>query len=396
MCVLDAAPLFTLILEWIFIIPAVAGSVYGIMCLFAVTRFMIRPSRLRPGAFAVWPPVTILKPVQGLEKDLRENLRSACRQDYPDFQVVLSVQGADDPAIHLLRQIQNEFGPERVSVAVEERRAGPNGKINNLIGALAHARHEILVISDSDVRLRPDYLKTIIAPLADPDVGYVCTLYKASGARNFFEKMILLTLNADLVPNMIFAHVSGASRFAVGASTALRRSALWVIGGFEALADYLAEDNEMGRRIRESGRQAAIVPYLVETIMDLAGATQWWGHQLHWDQCNRSARRGAYFASVVVRAVPFALLFALVRLGDATGLAVLAGALLVRLGTAAVILGWGLRDREGMRNLWLLPLRDVIALVSWALAYTQPGTRWRGQKFTLTRDGRLISRTPQP
>jgi cellulose synthase/poly-beta-1,6-N-acetylglucosamine synthase-like glycosyltransferase len=203
---------------------------------------------------------------------------------------VFSVQDRDDPVIPLLREIEAEFGPERVTVAIETCRPGTNGKINNMTGGILHARHEILVISDSDVRLQPDYLKTIVAPLADPSVGCVCTLYKAACADRWFEKMELLTLNADFMSSVVFAHVSGASKFCLGASAALRRSTLEEIGGLEALADYLVEDYEMGRRIWTSGKKIVIVPYLIDTMVDLKTPAQWWNHQVYWDQNTRAAR----------------------------------------------------------------------------------------------------------
>ena len=184
------------ILEWVFLIPAIAGSAFGILCVLAVIRLRIIESRPAATAFSKWPAVTVLKPIHGLEKNLAENLRSTCDQDYPEFQVVFSVQESADPALPLLRQVREEFGSERVTVAVENRRAGSNGKINNMLGAFPHARYDTLVISDSDVRLRPDYLKTIVAPLADPQVGCVCTLYRAACAGSWFEKLELLTLNA--------------------------------------------------------------------------------------------------------------------------------------------------------------------------------------------------------
>ncbi len=248
----------------------------------------------------------------------------------------------------------------------------------------------MLVISDSDVRLRPDYLKTIVAPLADPEVGCVCTLYKASDAQTWFEKMELLTLNCEFMANVVFAHVTGAAKFCLGASTAVRRSTLKEIGGLDALADYLVEDYEMGRRIWTSGKKVAIVPYFVDTMVDLHTPAQWWTHQTYWDQNTRAARPAGFFATVLVRSVPFALLFALVRMGDPLGLAVLGTAVLVRMATAAAMLGWGFRDREGLASLALLPLRDVAGLLSWLLAFTKRTVVWRGAEFILTSDGRLL------
>ena len=385
------------ILELIVLVPVLCGSAYALLCLWAAGRFRNQErahKTLKAGsqASADWPPVTVLKPVCGLEKHQRENLRSACVQDYPEFQVVFSVQDANDPALPILYELQKEFGPERVTVAVEDFRAGTNGKINNMAGGLRHARYDALVISDSDVRLKPDYLKTIVAPLCKADIGCVCTFYKAACADAWYEKLELLTLNADFITNVLFAHASGASRFCLGASAAIRRSTLEEIGGLEALSDYLVEDYEMGRRVWERGKKVAIVPYFVDTIVDLKSPAAWWNHQIYWDQNTRAARPFAFFSTALIRSVPFAFIFAAMRLFDPAGLAVLIGAAGLRLVTAALILGWGIRDGEGLRSLWLLPFRDLSSLATWLLAFTKRTTVWRGASFILTSDGRLVAR----
>jgi ceramide glucosyltransferase len=382
------------ILEWIFLVPAIGGSVYAVLCVFAVVRFRFQVASSPKAASGPWPAVTVLKPVHGLEKNQRENLRSACIQDYAEYEVVFSVQDPEDAVIPLLKEIQQEFGPEHVTVAIEDCRAGTNGKINNMIGGLQHAKHDVLVISDSDVRLRPDYLKTIVGPLSDPEVGCACTLYKAAGAGKWYEKMELLTLNADFMGNVLFAHISGASKFCLGASAALRRSTLEQVGGLEGLSDYLVEDYEMGRRIGLLGKTIAIVPYFVDTTVDLKSPGQWWDHQVYWDQNTRAARPIAFFATALIRSVPFALLYGIARMGDIVGLSVAAAAFAMRMASAAIILGWGLRDREGLRSLGLLIFRDITSLATWALAFTKRTTIWRGTSFVLTRDGRLVAPAP--
>jgi ceramide glucosyltransferase len=329
--------------------------------------------------------------VRGLEKNQEENFRSACLQDYPEFQVVFSIQDSDDPVLPLLRKMEQEFGSKRMSVVIENRQVSPNGKINNLVGALPHAWYDILVISDSDVQLKPDYLKAIVAPLADPEVGCVCTLYKATCADRWYEKMELLTFNADFIPGVIFAHVTGFAKFCLGSSMALRRSSLNELGGLESFSDYLVEDYEIGRRLWTSGKKIAVVRYFVSLVVDLKNLFQWWSHQVSWDQKTRVAQPSGFFATLLIRSVPFALFFAAFRSGDAVGLAVLGGAVGLRLTTAAVILGWGLRDREGLKTLALLPLRDIVALVFWFLAFTKRTVIWRGIKFSLIH-GRLVSR----
>ncbi|MBI1209519.1 MAG: glycosyltransferase [Azospirillum sp.] len=371
------------------LIPVVAGTIYGGLTVWAAFVFCRRRAPRRPPEF--WPSVTILKPVHGLEKDLGINLRSACRQDYPDYQVVFSVQRLDDPAIPLLREIAREFGGQRVTVAIRDSLPVLNGKIQNLEIALAAARHEVLVISDSDVRLRADYLKTIVAPLADPRIGGVCTLYRACRAESRCEKLELLTLNADFTPNLMFAATTGAADFCLGASTALRRTVLEQIGGLEGLAHFLVEDYEMGRRIRAAGLDLIILPYFVDMMVDLPGVAAWWRHQVYWDQNTRAARPWGFLATIVTRAVPFALLFALLRLGDGLSLAVLATAVTLRLAATAAILA-RIGDHEGLAALLWLPVRDLAGLASWLITLNQRRFVWRGLEFGLTDDGRIVPR----
>ena len=378
--------------SFILLIPVVVGAAYGILSLVAIFVHRNQFRRAPTQRFRQWPAVSLLKPVCGLEKNLRYNLRSACLQDYPEFQVVFSVQDECDPALPILKELQEEFSSARITVAIEDCLIGTNGKVTNLAGGLRHATHEFLVISDSDVQLPADYLKTIIAPLADESVGCVCTLYKAARADSWFEKLELLTLNIDFIPNVVFADVTRASMVCLGASTALRRPTLDHIGGLEALADYLVEDYEMGRRVWKSGKQVVTVPYLVDTMVDLKTPSQWWTHQVYWDQNTRAARPWAFLSTGLIRSVPFALIFASFRLFDPLGIIVLLGALSLRLITSAFILKWGLRDTEGLKALHLLPLRDILALASWVSAFTQRTTTWRGAEFTLTRDGRLVAK----
>ena len=324
-----------IIAQFLVLVPTLTGSFYVVLSAAAVL-FFCRRRRASLRVPAEWPAVSILKPIYGLEKNLEQNLRSACTQDYPRYQVVLSVQRLDDPALPLLRRIEQEFGRERVTIAAAESEPVLNGKVQNLRIALPAARHDVLVISDSDVELRSDYLERIVAPLRDPRVGYVCTLYRATRAERWFERLELLTLNADFVTNVIFASVTGASGFCLGASTALRRTTLDAIGGFAPLANYLVEDFEMGRRIRARGLKSVLIPHFVDTIVDLENASAWWRHHVYWDQNTRAARPGGFFASVLVRGLPFALLFAILRLFDGLGVTVLAAAVATRLLTAAV------------------------------------------------------------
>lgn len=383
---------FFSLLGGICLIPVIGGSIYAFLCVIAALRFSKQPnSSFRP-SFPEWPPVTVLKPVCGLEKNHKESLRSTCIQDYPDYQVVFAVQDPQDPVVSLLKEIEKEFGPERVSIAIENKQAGPNKKINNLIGALSYARYDTLVVNDSDVRLRPDYLKTIVPSLLDSGVGCACTLYRAICGDQWFEKLELLTLNADFIPSVIFAHATGASKFCLGSSLAMTRASLEKIGGLEALVHYLPEDYEIGRRLWAIGKRVSLVHYFIDIVINIKSFSEWWLHQCYWDQMTRAARPVGFFATFLTRSVPFALFFVGIRLGDALGWTVLGLALAIRLATAGAIMGWGMGDREGVRSLAFLPLRDALAFVSWFLAFVKKTVIWRGTEFTLTRKGQVVTR----
>jgi ceramide glucosyltransferase len=367
---------------------AVCGSAYVLLCVATAAVFRVRMARA-PRARQL-PPVTILKPLYGADKALLQNLRAACSLDYPDYQVVLSVQRLDDPAIPIMRQVEREFGGQRVTLAISESEVRANGKVQNLENAYALARHDVLVISDSDIRLPPDYLRVIVAPLEDPHVGCVCTPYRAIDAKHWYEKLELLTMNADFVPNLIFASVAGLLTFGLGASMCFRRADLEAIGGFAAFREQLAEDYVMAERIEGLGRRVELAPYFVDMEVDLDSPAQWWEHQLYWDQNTRAMRPAGYAATVVVRAVPFALFYALLTGLSTAGLAVLAATLAVRLLGAAYTLGPVMKDREGMAALWLLPLRDVFGLAIWLMTVLKRGYVHRGRRFGLMADGRIV------
>jgi ceramide glucosyltransferase len=378
--------------RWLLLAPVIAGSTFSIACLAAMARLKAQ-ARRRPPPLApngAWPPVTLLRPVYGLSRDLAANLRAACRQDYPDYQVVFSAQRHDEPALPLMAAMQREMPPGLVDVAVDGSGRAPNGKVRNLLVGLAAARHAVLVVSDSDVRLRPDYLKTIVAPLLDPAVGCCTTFYRATGARHWFEGLEQLFINAEWLPQLVFAKVTASSPFVLGASNAVLRKTLDGLGGMAELGNYLLEDFEMGRRVRAAGKRIEVVPYFVDMLVDLEGPRSWWQHQLYWDRNTRAGNAWGLFGTLFIRAVPFALAFAAARLFDPLGVAVLGGALAARLLTAGLFMGWGLGDRGGLRYLALLPLRDLAGFVSTLLALSGSTVVSSGLRFVVGPGGRMI------
>jgi len=367
-------------LAWIalLLVPVVTSWVYWV----ATSAVMLRFFRKRRPEGACWhPTVSLIKPVCGLEKNLYRNLSTACRQAYPEYEVIFSVQDSADPALPLLVRIRDENPGVLVRIVVDRASAGPNGRLSNILNATSHATGEVLVYSDSDMCLEPTYLSTIVAPLADPRVGVACTLYRVEGADNLFEALELLSLNTDFLPSMVFATETGAALACPGASQAIRRETLTRIGGLRPMAYTLVEDLELGRAVVAAGFRIAFVPHVAVTGVDLAGPSVWWRHQVYWEQNTRVANPIGFFFTWLVRGVPFAGLYALC--GGPGYWLVLAATLAVRLGTT-VVTSMLLEDREGIRRLWLLPLRDTVGLFVWFASFIGRKVHWRGRVFVLS------------
>jgi ceramide glucosyltransferase len=373
----------TLALSTLLLTPVVVSCVYWI----ATSVMMARFFRDRRSGGSGWlPTVSLIKPVCGVEKNLYENLSTACRQTYPDYEVIFSVQDSNDPALPLLARVRDENASVPVRIVVDGASAGPNGRLSNILNATGHATGQVLVYSDSDMYLEPEYLETIVAPLADPGVGVACTLYRAQGADNLFEALELLSLNTDFVPAMVFATETGAALACPGASQAIRRETLTRIGGLAPMAYTLVEDLELGRAVVAAGLTIAFAPHVAVTGVDLPRASVWWRHQVYWEQNTRVANPVGYFFTWLVRGIPFAGLYVLS--GGAAGWLVLAVTLAVRLCTTAVTSSL-LGDREGIRRSWLLPLRDTVGLFVWVASFIGRKVHWRGRVFVLSGNGMI-------
>ena len=368
----------TFVWSSLLLVPVVTSCVYWIATGVMMARFFRRRPPEGPDRL---PTVSLIKPVCGLEKNLYGNLSTACRQDYPEYEVIFSVQDSADPALPLLARIRNEHPDVAVRIVVDRASAGPNGRLSNILNATEHATGDVLVYSDSDMRLTPGYLKTMVGALADPGVGAACTLYRAEGADNVYESLELLSLNADFIPSMVFAMETSAALACPGASQAIRRETLALIGGLRPMAYSLVEDLELGRAVVSAGLRVALVPHVAITEVDLPRFSVWWRHQVYWDQNTRVANPVGFFFTWLVRGVPFACLYALA--GGPRGWLVLAVTGAVRLGTA-VVTSTLLADREGIRRTWLLPLRDAAGLAVWFASFTRRKVHWRGRVFVLS------------
>jgi len=384
-----------------FVIAAAALScAYQAAQFLAAWRFLRRPRRpIEADADQTFtPPITVLKPLKGPGLDLYANLASFCRQDYPEYEIVFGVSDRNDPAIAVVERLRRDFPHRRLVLVIGDthakaaQRQTANGKIANLIRMMPHARHDVLVMSDADIRVRPDYLRAMVAPLADPRVGLSTCLYRGRGYFGLPSVLESLFINTHFVPMILLDQFVQRFRRAYGASIALRREALERIGGFAPIADHLADDNLLGRRVSDAGYRLVLLPYVVETVLDATTMADVWRHQLRWARTYRVCQPVGWFFSMVTQTVSWGVLAVLVTRGSTTGWLVLAASLACRLGSLAGTLQL-LRERDMLRRLWLVPLYDLGYSILWTASWLSREVNWSGERLHVGRDGRM---TPVP
>jgi ceramide glucosyltransferase len=370
-----------------FAILAGCGLIYQFGAYFALCIFLKRPlPRLKKGPA---PGISLLKPVKGLEEDTAACLDSFIRQDYPNLEILFGVADPGDPVLPLLKALQEKYPQVEIQILICSQKLGLNPKVSALRQLLPRARHDLIVISDSDVRVQTDLLTRLAAALERPGVGLATCLYRSGPVHTAGGALEAWSISADFIPSVATAHYVEGINFALGAVMALPRPILEDIGGLAAIADYLADDYQLGHRVSRTGLKVCLLPYLVETWGGRGTITDYLTHQLRWARTYRVCRPKGYFAYGITFALPWSLLAWL-----SSGLAPWAGSLvlislLVRLGVAAAAEYSCLRGRLPKRYLILLPLKDLFAFSLWILSFFGNSIIWKGERYRVMPDGRL-------
>jgi ceramide glucosyltransferase len=362
-------------------IPALAASAYYLLALAAGLG-------ARKGCGNTGQPaehaISILKPLRGRDPHLFEALRSHAEQDYPRFEILFGVSDPADPAIEDIDRLRAAYPAVPISLHVALTKA-PNAKAGVLAELAKRARHPLLLVNDSDIKVPRGYLRDVAAPLNDPKIGLVTCLYRAS-AESWPSRMEALGIATEFAPSVMVARLLGVAEFALGSTMALRASTLTEIGGFETIADYLADDYQLGRHISERGYRIHFAQPVVETALGAETWTQVWRHQVRWSRTIRVSRPSGYYGYVITHATLWA---AVAFAAGAAWAGMIALALRI---VAGICIGRGvLRDRSALRLFPLIPLRDLFGFAVWVAGLFGNTVTWRGQVLRLRRDGRLIS-----
>lgn len=382
--------------QWIGIVftaLTLMALVYSIFVFRAARAYMRSLRQPLPDFF---PAVSILKPVKGVDPEMYEAFASHCRQDYPgEFEILFGASSREDQAVVLIEQLQREFPQQQIRLIICPEVLGANGKVGNLVQMVPQARYDHLLINDSDIRVTPHYLRHVMPAFAlsndtGKKVGMVTALYRGHSANTLGSRLEALGISTDFIPGALTARwMEKGLRFGLGSTLAMTRQALDAIGGLLPLVDHLADDYELGARIFRAGFRVELAREVVETSIPAYTFSQFLAHQLRWARGVRDARPLGYFGLLVTFGLPWAIANVIAAAASLDSIALLSVMLCVRFAMALSIGVGVLGDRATIRNLWLLPLRDVVALAVWFWSFADDAVVWRGERFHV-RGGKLI------
>ncbi len=365
-------------------------------CLYhlAVSVAALRFARQREPAADFTPPVSVLKPLRGIEQNFYATLRTFFQQDYPAYEIVFGLSDPKDPAQWTIAQLRREFPQIPVKVVqVSGPAAGAvnpvNPKTHQLQQMLEQASHEVLVISDADIRVEPGYLRQVVAPLRDPRIGLVTCLYRGVPARGLNSLLEALGMSGDFSGQVLLAQWLGEVRFGLGATLATRQEQIQAIGGLAPWISYLADDFIVGNRIAATGYRVHLSHAVVETLLPHRTAREYWRQQLRWARTVRSCSPRGYAGLVFAFGAPLALLPVALQPHSTPALAVLNAAWAARWLAAWAAGLLVCRDKLVRNYFWLLPLRDLVALVIWLASFFGSEVVWRNARYRLEPDGRM-------
>ncbi len=368
---------------WLFVAVSAAGTLYMLLAAGVAGRFVSASNPIT----ADLPPVTLLKPLHFDAPGLEDDLDTFLNQDYPAaVQIVFGVQSHSDPAIAVVRHLIARHPGIDIRLVIDERRYGSNAKICNLINMAEHATHNILVLSDSDIAVAPDYLRRVVGALQQPGVGAVTCPYTGRASANAWSTLAAMGTSYDFLPNLVFGSWWGIADACLGSTIALRRATLAQIGGFEAFSNYLADDYEMGRAVRQRGLKVRVLPFAVAHRSHEDTLTALFAHELRWSRTVRVVRPGSHAGTVVTFPLPLAILALALLPGNVPAAAAIVAALCARL-----ILKVRVDKAFPMASgpLWLLPVRDLVSFAVFLGSFFGQKVAWRGQRFEVEASGAM-------
>jgi len=376
----------------------VSATVFLILVVIAAVRFRKRAEQDRASVLKFphdqLPPVTIFKPVHGMEERLERNLESFFRQDYPDYEIILGARSENDAAIQVAERLRARYPQVKSRIVISGPPQWPNAKVFTLDKMIPLSRNDFFVISDSDVRVKRDFLRNVIPPLQNPKLGLVTCLYRGEPAADFWSLLEAVGMSVEMPSGVVVADMLEGTRFALGPAVALRRDALDAIGGIRSTADYYSDDYVLGNKIWAAGYRVIFSHYFIYHVLTPRPFLRTLGDQLRWMKSTRHSRPMGHVGTGLTFAMPFGVLglVAAAALGHvAWGIALFGAAFVNRIIQSVVVGGWLLRDSRALRLCWLYPLRDLQGFAVWAASFLSHTFYWRGETYRFTTGGQIVA-----
>jgi ceramide glucosyltransferase len=363
-----------------------AAAGYAVLALVAV---LVWDRRRAPSKSLRLPAVTVLKPLCGAEPGLYANLRSFCEQDYPQYQIVFGVRDPADPALAVVERLVTDFPSLPIDVVINPQVHGSNFKVSNLINMIARARHDVLTIADSDACVGSDYLRLVTAPLLDPKVGLVTSVYRDVPTKSIWSHLGAMYINEWYMPSVLLAWLFGYQGYVSGQTMCLRRETLRAIGGFQAIANYLADDHRLGEMVSGLGLRIALSPYVVRAEHHEPSWDSLARHELRWMRTIRILRPRSYCLLFLSFSLPLAIVGILLSVAQGPA-SMAAWTLFLTTLLARLVLHfvpWLRGDRPLLADLWLVPVQDLLMVWVWVRAFFTSRVSWRGSEFDVDADG---------
>src|ERR1700683_2789597 len=386
---LDTTTNYTMLLTPIFLFIAAIPAIYYILVLYSSFRFFPRP--LKSNGFT--PPVSILKPIRGLDPDAYTNFASFCRLDYPEYEILFCVSHAEDPVVPILEKLIREFPHRSIRILYGSGSNAPNDKVAKLGRLVREAKYEIVVIGDSDVRVAPDYLKCVVAPLADPKVGAVTCFYMPGRNNTLAENLLAIGMVSDFYAGLLVDWKIEGVNFALGPTIATSRARLAEFGGFKAIENQPGDDLLVGRLIAERGHRVELLPYTVLKFAGFQSLNELLDKRLRWMVIMRHMRPWGHFGLLFTQGLPWALAAIAFHPTAPVALAYLCAYLAFRIAITWSICVRGLRQPLTWKEILLIPAWDLVAFGIWLASFLRKTVRWRDAEYYI-RDGILVPLTP--
>lgn len=376
------------------LIGTASSTVFLVLALLGVGKFHREARMWRARcAEASLPPVSLLKPVHGMEPRLERNFESFFQQDYPDFEIIFAADTDDDAALVLARQVAARYPHVRARFVVNEGERWPNPPAHSFHTMAKVAAHDIFITSDSDVEVAPDYLRALVPPLLDPKIGMVTCVYRGGNAGGFWSGMDAIGMSVEMTAGVLVANLLEGMKFGLGPTIGVRKDALEKIGGFRATGEYFSNDFVIGNFIEKAGYTVVLSHHIIEHVVPPMTFQRMWDRQVRWAKGTRYSRPKGHFGTGLVFAMPYGILglVAAAALGHPIlGTGLFLAALSNRV-VESLLIGWGVtRDRNALRQPWLYPLRDLLGFCVWTASYLSRKTVWRDSRYELIEGGRMI------